>query len=104
MSMDAPALMILPYVWLTINGLLTAGMFALAVTKRIRRPFMLFGAATMATLAIWFALIAISAGPTPVVKRGDVADLLRVIAAVAGPTWSLWLLLYARSLIVIDRS
>lgn len=101
--MEIPALMIVPYVWLTINSLLTAAMFAFAVSKRIRRPFMLVGAATMATLAIWFALIAISAGPMPIVKRGEIADVLRLIAVIAGPTWSLWLLLYARSLIVIER-
>lgn len=99
---DGP-LITLPYAWLTINALFTAALFAIAVSKGLRRRFMLIGALTMAILAVWFALLAITAGPTPIIKRGDIADALRLLAAVAGLVWSTWLLLYARSLIVIER-
>lgn len=99
---DGP-LTILPYIWLTVDGLLTAALFALSVAIRIRRPFMLVGAVAMALLALWFASLAVTAGPAPMIKRGEVADALRVLALLAGIAWTLWLLLYARSLIVIER-
>ena len=96
-------LAILPYVWLTLNSLFTAALFSVSVAKGLRRRFMLIGALAMALLAIWFALLAITAGPTPIIKRTDIADQLRALAALAGLIWSIWLLLYARSLIVIER-
>lgn len=97
------SLAIFPYIFLTIDALLTGALFAAAVVLKVRRRFMLIGAASMALIGLFFASLAVTAGPAPVVERGALADVLRTLAAVAGPVWLTWLALYARSLIVIER-
>jgi len=94
---------IAPYALLSVAAAVTAALFGVAVLLRIRQRFMLIGSAAMALLALWFAGIAVTAGPAPIVRRGDVAELLRWLAAVTAAVWLLWLAVYSWSLIHIER-
>ena len=94
---------LIPYIWLTFNALLTASLFALAVRTRVRGRYMIAGAATMILMGVWFAMIAVSAGPNGHTNRSQFAAALRLIALAAGPLWSIWLVMYAHSIIRIEK-
>ena len=96
-------LSIAPYALLSVAAATTAVLFAVAVGIGVRGKHMLIGAAAMGLLSLWFAGIAITAGPAPVVKRGDVADLLRWLALCASLLWLVWLAAYAFGLVRIER-
>lgn len=92
-----------PYVWLTFNSLLTAILFSFAVRTRVRGRYMIAGALTMIMIGLWFAMIAASAGPNGHANRSQYAAMLRVIALMTGPIWSIWLVMYAHSIIRIEK-
>ena len=92
-----------PYALLSVAALATAVLFAVAVLLRLRRVHMLIGVAAFALLAIWFGLLSISAGPSPMLVRGQVADMLRWLAVAVAVVWFGWLALYAWSVIRIER-
>lgn len=97
-------LAIAPYALLSIAAMVTGVLFCFAVALHIRPMSMLIGAATFVMLGVWFGGIAVTAGPAPVVQRGQVADLLRWFAALIAAVWLLWLVSYTWSLIHIRRS
>lgn len=96
-------LSVAPYALLSVAAMTTAILFGVAVGLRLRSWHMMLGSAAMALLSLWFAGIAITAGPAPVVKRGDVADLLRWLALCASLLWLVWLAAYAFGLVRIER-
>lgn len=96
-------LSVAPYALLSVAAMTTAIVFGFAVGLRLRSWHMLFGSVAMALLSLWFAGIAITAGPAPVVRRGDVADLLRWLALCASLLWVIWLTAYAFRLVKIER-
>lgn len=96
-------LAIMPYVALTVDWILTAIIFTVAVARRVRNPSMLIGAVAMGMLALWFAALAVTAGPSPVVERRAIAEPLRYLALGVAVLWAAWLWMYARSLITIKR-
>jgi hypothetical protein len=49
----------------------------------IRLRWLLVGAAGWLGLSLYFGLLAISAGPAPVISRGDIADWVRVVLIVS---------------------
>jgi hypothetical protein len=92
-----------PYALLSVASAATSVLFAVAVVLRLRRLHMLIGSAAMALLALWFAGLAVTAGPAPVLVRGQAADLLRWLAAIIAALWFIWLASYSWSLIRIER-
>jgi hypothetical protein len=92
-----------PYALLSVASMSTAVLFGAAVALRLRRWVMLPGAAAMAMLAVWFGLLAMTSGPAPLLRRGEVADLLRWLALATASVWAGWLVLYARSLVRVER-
>lgn len=101
--MSGDVMAIAPYALLSVAAAVTAVLFALAVGLRLRSRHMLVGTAAMAMLSLWFAGIAITAGPAPIVRRGDAADALRGLAMLAALAWLAWLAAYAVGLIRIER-
>lgn len=93
-----------PYALLSVAAMLTAALFGLAVALRLRRWVMLPGAVAMAMLAVWFAVLAMTSGPAPLLRRGEVADPLRWLALSTAAVWVGWLVLYARSLVRVERT
>ena len=101
--LDGGVLAVAPYALLSSAAAATAVLFAIAVGLRVRQRHMLLGTAAMALLALWFAGIAITAGPAPVLKRGDVAEGLRWLALVASLLWLVWLTTYAAAMVKLRR-
>lgn len=60
-------------------GMITIYAFVLGFRLR----WLLFGAAGWLGLSIYFGLLAVSAGPAPVISRGDLAAYVRVVLIVA---------------------
>jgi hypothetical protein len=88
------ALAIAPYVLLTLNALGMAALLALGVAKGGRTwQFVLFGL-VLVLLAVYWALIGISAGPEPIWPRRQIADVLRWLALAAGVLWTLFIMFY----------
>ena len=96
-------LSIAPYALLSVAAMATAVLFAVAVGIGVRGKHMLIGAAAMALLSLWFASLAVTAGPSPAIRRTDVADLLRWLALCASLLWLVWLAAYAFGLVRIER-
>ena len=96
-------LSIAPYALLSVAAATTAVLFAVAVGIGVRGRHMLIGAAAMGLLSLWFAGIAITAGPEPVVRRTDVAGALRWLALVASLLWLVWLTTYAAAMVKLRR-
>lgn len=96
-------LAIAPYALLSVASVTTGVLFVAAVVARIRARLMLVGAAAFLLLGIWFACIAVTAGPAPVVRRGELAEFMRWLAVLVAAVWLLWLSLYSWSLITIRK-
>lgn len=92
-----------PYALLSVAAAATGVLFAVAVVLRLRRPHMLVGVVAFLLLSLWFGGLAITAGPAPVMLRGQAADLLRWLAATTAAIWFVWLASYSWSLIRIEH-
>ena len=101
--LDGGVLAIAPYALLSTAAAATAVLFAVAVGLGVRQRHMLLGTMAMTLLALWFAGIAITAGPAPVVRRTDVASALRWLALIASLLWLLWLATYAAAMVKLRR-
>lgn len=63
---------------------LSFGMITIyAYVLGLRLRWLLFGAAGWLGLSVYFGLLAVSAGPAPVISRGDLAACVRVVLIVA---------------------
>ena len=96
-------LSIAPYALLSVAAAATAVLFAVAVGIGVRGKHMLVGSAAMALLSLWFAGIAITAGPNPVIRRTDVADALRWLALITSALWLLWVFGYTKTMVNLRR-
>lgn len=88
-----------PYAMLSVAAASTAVLFAVAVGLGVRQRHMLIGATAMALLALWFAALAITSGPAPMVRRGDLADGLRWLALTTAVIWLAWLAAYTTAMV-----
>ena len=96
-------LSIAPYALLSVAAATTAVLFAVAVGIGVRGKHTLIGSAAMALLSLWFAGIAITAGPSPAIRRTDVADGLRWLAIITSVLWLLWIFGYAKTMVNLRR-
>lgn len=96
-------LLIAPYALLSVAAMATAVLFAVAVGIGVRGRHMLIGAAAMGLLSLWFAGIAITAGPSPAIRRTDVADGLRWLALITSVLWLLWIVGYTKTMVNLRR-
>jgi len=80
---------------LAMMALLSALVWSL-LWRRTRAPYMLLSVAGWVVLCLYFSLLAISAGPAPVIVRGDITQPVRVLGILAaallagGKLWMLW--------------
>lgn len=96
-------LSIAPYALLSVAAATTAVLFAVAVGIGVRGKHMLVGSAAMTLLSLWFASIAITAGPNPAIRRTDVADALRWLALITSVLWLLWIFGYTKTMVNLRR-
>lgn len=101
--LDGGVLSIAPYALLSVAAATTAVLFAVAVGIGGRGKHMLVGSAAMALLSLWFAGIAITAGPSPAIRRTDVADGLRWLALITSALWLLWIFGYTKTMVNLRR-
>ncbi|HHY57698.1 MAG TPA: hypothetical protein GYA08_19915 [Chloroflexi bacterium] len=94
---------IAPYALLSVVAATTAVLFAVAVGIGVRGKHTLVGAAAMALLSLWFAGIAITAGPNPSIRRTDVAGALRWLAFITSVLWLLWIVGYTKTMVNLRR-
>lgn len=92
-----------PYAMLSVAAASTAVLFAVAVGLGVRQRHTLIGATAMALLALWFAALAITSGPAPMVRRGDLADGLRWLALITSVLWLLWIVGYTKTMVNLRR-
>lgn len=96
-------LSIAPYALLSVAAMATAVLFAVAVGIGVRGKHMSIGAAAMGLLSLWFASIAVTAGPSPAIRRADVADALRWLALITSVLWLLWIVGYTKTMVNLRR-
>ena len=96
-------LSIAPYALLSVAAMATAVLFAVAVWIGVRGRHMLVGSAAMGLLSLWFAALAITSGPAPMVRRGDLADGLRWLALITSVLWLLWIFGYTKTMVNLRR-
>lgn len=96
-------LSIAPYALLSVAAATTAVLFAVAVGIGVRGKHMLIGSAAMGLLSLWFAALAITSGPAPMVRRGDLADGLRWLALTTAVIWLAWLAAYTTAMVSLRR-
>ena len=75
---------------LTTLFLFIAGQFFLEFSVGMRPPYMLFGVLSFTVLAVFFFMLSISAGTSPVIPRADLIVIInaaKVIILVAGYIW-----------------
>lgn len=101
--LDDGVLSIAPYALLSVAAMATAVLFAVAVGIGVRGKHMLVGSAAMGLLSLWFASIAITAGPSPAIRRTDVADGLRWLALITSVLWLLWIFGYTKTMVNLRR-
>lgn len=94
---------IAPYALLSVAAMATAVLFAVAVGIGVRGRHMLIGAAAMGLLSLWFASIAVTAGPSPAIRRTDVADAMRWLALITSVLWLLWIFGYTKTMVNLRR-
>ena len=96
-------LSIAPYALLSVAAMATAVLFAVAVGIGVRGRHTLVGAAAMGLLSLWFASLAVTAGPSPAIRRTDVADGLRWLAIITSVLWLLWIFGYTKTMVNLRR-
>ena len=96
-------LSIAPYALLSVAAATTAVLFAVAVGIGVRGKHMLIGAAAMGLLSLWFASLAVTAGPSPAIRRTDVAGALRWLALITSVLWLLWIFGYTKTMVNLRR-
>jgi len=92
-----------PYAMLSVAAASTAVLFSVVVSLHVRQRHMLLGATAMALLSLWFAALAITSGPAPMVRRGELADGLRWLALATALIWIAWLATYTSAMVSLRR-
>ena len=76
-------------------GMITIYAFLLGLRLR----WLLFGAAGWLGMSLYFGLLAVSAGPAPVISRGELADWVRVVLILAYGLFAVYFAALARLLL-----
>jgi len=71
-------------------------LFAYSWAIQARPPYVLVGVAGWLAWTIYFSLLAISAGPAPMIKRGDMVDMVRAAELLGGLLLAVWLMCWVR--------
>ena len=96
-------LLTLPYYLVVLASWGTAGIFVIAVRKRIRPREWLILTLAFTALGLAYFLIAATAAPGGHVSRGAVAGPIRWLYLVGGVCWLLWLVRFVRSMVSVRR-
>ena len=94
-------LAIVPYAGLSTWSLLVAGSFAVIIRMGSRRRHLLWGVAAFILLATFFFVLAVTGGSDPLIPRRQLAIPVRLVAIGVLLTGYGWIVLWARSHIVI---
>lgn len=89
--MHESAMAQLPYYICAVAALGSALRLSLGIVGGVRPKRHLFGAGAFVLLGVGFTLLSITAGPAPLVRRGDVALLVRWLFLLGGLAWLGWL-------------
>jgi hypothetical protein len=103
MDVSATLYMALPYYLMTVAAWGTAVMCVVAVRIRIRPPWMLLLGGACLLLGVAMFLMAATAGPNGHLNRAAVAAPIRALHLGAGLLWLGWLVMFARSAVVVRR-
>jgi hypothetical protein len=96
-------LAIVPYSLLTTWALVVAGMFLLMVRMGVKGRHYLWGVAAFLLLATFFFALAITGGAEPLIPRRQLAIPIRLVALGILITGYGWIVLWAKTHIVIER-
>ena len=101
MTIDS-LLLTLPYYLLILSCWGTAGIFVIAVRKKIRPPGWWWVIVAFTALGMAFFLIAVTAAPGGHVTRGAVAGPIRWLQLVAGACWLVWLVRFVVGTVAVE--
>lgn len=103
MSGDAlyDMLSIVPYAALATWSLLVAGSFLFVVRMGISGRYLIWGVAAFSLLAVFFFSLAVTGGSDPLIPRRQLALPIRFVAIGVLLTGYGWIVLWARTHIVI---
>lgn len=93
----------MPYYVCAVAAFGTAAMCIVAAAKRLRPPWVLLLAFGFLLLGAAFFLIAATAAPGGHVMRTQVSTLIRSLCLLGGLFWIAWLLLFARSVVRVEK-
>lgn len=96
-------LAIVPYAALTTWALLAAGCFLVMVRMGVQGRHYLWGVAAFTLLAVFFFALSITGGSDPVIPRRLLAVPIRLVSIGVLLTGYGWIVLWARTHIVIRR-
>lgn len=99
--MHAGALAQIPYYVCTLAAMLTAVMYAMAILRGRRPRWFWLGVAAFWLMGAGFFVLALTAGPAPVVLRGSVTEPIRCVFLAGGGLWLCWLVAYAFDVVQI---
>lgn len=71
-------------------------LFAYSWAIRSRAPYVLVGVMGWLAWTVYFSLLAISAGPAPMIKRADMVDMVRAAELLGGLLLAVWLVCWVR--------
>jgi hypothetical protein len=94
-------LAIIPYVALSTWSLLVAGSFLFVVRMNISGRYLIWGVAAFTLLAVFFFSLAVTGGSDPLIPRRQLAIPIRLVAIGILLTGYGWIVLWARTHIVI---
>ena len=103
MDVSATLYMALPYYVLTCAAWGTAAACVFAVRLRLRPAWVLLLGGACLLLGVAMFLMAATAGPNGHLNRAAVAGAIRGLNLGAGVLWLAWLVMFARSMVVVRR-
>ena len=103
MDVSATLIMALPYYLMTVAAWGTAAMCVVAVRIHIRPPWVLLLGGACTLLGAAMLLMAATAGPHGHINRAAVALPIRTLYLCAGLLWLAWVVMFARSMVRVER-
>lgn len=103
MEMTLALLTQLPYYLLTLASLGTAGVFVIAVRKKVRSRGWWLLIVAFTALGTSFYLLAVTGTPGGHISRAAMTQPIRWLNLVAGVCWLLWLGLFVRGMVTVTR-
>ena len=93
----------MPYYLCALAAWGTMGTMAIAVHKRMFALRLLFLVSAMAMIGLYFYLLAASARLGGYIDRQAIAWELRCVATTGGVLWLLWLALFVRAMVRVEK-